>query len=141
MRVRRPSPRPRRYAQETVRLSILVASPDPDAREIFCAALEYAGFETRVLSQPDRLLDEAAGCAVVITDHPNVVGQDRTLTRLLRDHPPTARIPILNATTHALPQELQDASADGVTETVILPVPIEQVVEMVRGLAGTRHEP
>lgn len=115
---------------------ILLACPDPDARVIFGSVLEHAGYDVVSLDDADRLVALAAGCALVITDFPTPVGGASTVTRLLRTHASTVAVPILNATTHVMPDELEAARAAGVTETFVLPGDPRHIVERVRALVG-----
>ena len=115
---------------------ILVAHQDLDARLILCAALEHAGYSPRALVDPDRVLEEACGCSLVVTDFPMRLSHGKTLTEALREHPPTADVPILNATTHAMRAELEAASHAGVTETLVLPTALGDILAMVRRLVG-----
>ena len=113
---------------------ILIANRDPDLQEIFCAALRHAGYEPHALSEPAHILGEAAGCALVITDYPILVDPASTITQTLRESPDTARIPILNATTHALPSELEEARSAGVSASIVLPQHLVAILETVHVL-------
>lgn len=117
--------------------AILVVNPDPDAQCIFCTALEHSGYEVRVAPDASRAVDAAVGCALVITDYPVRLADGRTVTELLRAHEATAALPILNATTHALPHQIQEAFAAGVTETVVLPAHLDAIVGVVRRLLSS----
>lgn len=117
--------------------TILVVNPDLDTQRIFCAVLEHAGFEVRVADDATLAVEAAAGCGLVITDFPVRVPDGRTVTELLRAHAATVSLPILNATTHALPHEIQRAFEAGVTETVVLPTQIGTIVNVVRRLLAT----
>jgi CheY-like chemotaxis protein len=110
---------------------ILIANRDPDVQEILSVALRHAGYEPHALTEPGRILHEVDGCALVITDYPISVDRSGTITRMLRENPDTARIPILNATTHALPSELANAQNAGVSASIVLPSLIEAILEKV----------
>jgi CheY-like chemotaxis protein len=119
---------------------ILIANRDIDTQEILCAALQHAGYRAHALQDLDDLVEEASGCALVITDHPIVVRHARTVTRMLRENPRTAEVPILNATTHALPDELAAARRAGVSESIVLPVRLDTIVDKVHTMVGGRHD-
>ena len=119
---------------------ILIANRDIDTQEILCAALQHAGYAVQALQDPEGVVEEASGCALVITDHPIVVRPARTVTRMLREHPRTAAVPILNATTHALPDELAAARDAGVSESIVLPVRLDAIVDKVHTLVGSGRD-
>ena len=119
---------------------ILVASRDVDTQEIFCAMLRHAGYAVHALQDPDGVVEEARGCALVITDHPVVARHARTVTRMLREDPGTAGVPILNATTHVLPEELAAAQDAGVSESIVLPMRLDVIVDKVHAMVGHIHD-
>jgi CheY-like chemotaxis protein len=90
-----------------------------------------------------RVASAARGCALVITDYPTRTGDGATVTQLLRRDPRTQHIKILNATTHAFWDELDEANAAGVDATLILPAVPGQLVACVRRLLadGQRRRP
>ena len=113
---------------------ILIVNPDPDTQNIFATALEHAGYRVSTIADPASVVDEAGDCALVITDFP-VRGQSGfSITHMLRANPATALLPILNATTHALPAEIQVAHEAGVTLTIVLPADVHAIVDGVRRL-------
>ena len=133
---RRLAPRP----------TILVASADADVRIIVATLLAHAGFAARPLEQPDRAVDAAlerrdgcGPCALVVTDFPTYASSGRTITELLREDPRTAVLPILNATTHAFPTDLERAAAAGVNASLVLPASGERIVAEVEGLLADAH--
>ena len=115
--------------------TVLLVSRDRDVRVIFGAALRHAGLEVRELAHPDQVVARvlAERPSLVITDYPTPAGE-ATVTELLRGDAGTAGVPILNATTHVLPEELDRASAAGVSASLPLPVSLEELVREVRRL-------
>jgi CheY-like chemotaxis protein len=116
---------------------ILVASQDPDTQEIFSAVLQHAGYAVLTLDDPLRLVHAAEGCCLVITNFPTEARDGYTVTRLLRADRRTRTVPILNATTHAMPEEIAAARVAGVSETILLPAPLHELVERVGRLVGS----
>jgi CheY-like chemotaxis protein len=117
-------------------MRILIVSTDYDTRTIFATALRQRGYDVRELADPDRAVDAASDCDVVITDYPTRTAAGRTVTELLRGDPSTRRVRILNATTHAFSYEIEEAGAAGVDETVVLPAEPNAVIGSIQHLVG-----
>jgi CheY-like chemotaxis protein len=115
-------------------MEILIVSVDYDTRTIFATTLRREGYAVRELADPDRVVAAARDCALVITDYPTPTASGRTVTELLRGDPRTREIKILNATTHALWDEISDADMAGVDATLVLPALPERVVSSVQRL-------
>lgn len=110
---------------------------DEDALAIFGTALRHAGFGVREVQDPAAALDVAERelPALVVTNFPLDAG-DVTVTDLLRRNDRTAGVPILNVTSHVMPEELARARNAGVTASVPMPVDLTQLVAEVRRLLG-----
>jgi len=117
-------------------MRILIVSTDYDTRCIFATALRRRGYEVRELADPDRVVDAAGDCDVVITDYPTRTDAGATVTELLRRDPSTRHVRILNATTHVFEHEIDEAGAAGVDETVVLPAEPDAVIASVQHLLG-----
>jgi CheY-like chemotaxis protein len=96
--------------------------------------LRRRGYDVRELADPDVVVDAARDCDVVITDYPTLTDAGPTVTELLRRDPVTRHVRILNATTHALAHEIDEASAAGVDKTVVLPAEPNTVLASVQHL-------
>jgi CheY-like chemotaxis protein len=120
---------------------ILLASRDSDWRYILGTMLRERGLEVAELDDLDRVEEVAVDAAVVVTNYPNVTGDRRTVTERLRSDPRTASIPILNATTHAMPHELAEADRAGVSRSVVLPVSMDVLVNSIHELMHSRRRP
>ena|SRR5689334_8055999 len=119
-------------------MKILIVSTDYDTRSIFATALRQRGYDVRELAEPDRVVDAAGDCDVVITDYPTRTEAGVTVTELLRRDPATRRVRILNATTHAFGFEIREAATAGVDATVVLPAEPKDVVASVQHLLNER---
>jgi CheY-like chemotaxis protein len=115
-------------------MQILIVSTDYDTRAIFATALRREGYRVRELADPTDVVAAARGCALVVTDFPTAANDGATVTSLLRNDPQTRAVKILNATTHAFPEEIDEARAAGVDATVVLPVMPERLVACVQKL-------
>ena len=114
---------------------VLLVSRDEDTLIVFGTVLRHAGFRVRELADPavvcDRIVAERP--SLVVTDFPTPAG-DVTVTELIRGDCRMADIPILNVTSHVMPSELQRAHEAGVNASLLMPVPLTQLVEEVRRL-------
>lgn len=115
-------------------MRILVVSTDYDTRIIFATALQSVGYDVRELADPDGVVEAARDCSLVITDFPTLTDSGKTVTQLLRNEQQTRHIKILNATTHAFSDEIDQARAAGVDATIVLPAAPNRVVASVESL-------
>ena len=113
---------------------VLLVSRDEDILTIFGAALRKAGFGVRELREPAAVLDsvKAERPSLVVTNFPTRAVGELTVTELLRHDPGTASIPILNVTSHVLPEEIDRAAAAGVSASMHMPVALSRFVAEVR---------
>ena len=119
-------------------MRILIVSTNYDTRNIFATALRNNGYDVRELDDPDRVIDVAHDCDAVITDFPTATDAGPTVTHQLRHDPRTKHMKILNATTHAFWDEIDQAIAAGVDATVVLPASPDEIVASVQRLLRRR---
>jgi len=115
-------------------MRILIVSIDFDTRAIFGTALRHSGFDVRELAEPDAVVAEALDCDVVVTDYPTRLSDGETVIAELRHDPRTAKLKILNATTHVEAERLLEAEKAGADATVVLPAFPGTIVKTVREL-------
>ena len=77
----------------------------------------------------------------MITSYPVYAEHGVTVTEALRSDPRTMHVPIFNAATHVLPQELEAAAAAGVSYSLSLPASLATVVAGVRRLLDEPPSP
>jgi CheY-like chemotaxis protein len=89
------------------------------------------GIDVVEVDEPDRIHQDANGAALIVTNYPVHMSDGRTVTEYIRTSPAIADIPILNATTHSLVTELDEATRAGVNRSVVLPVSMQELADAV----------
>ena len=123
--------------------TILVADRDQDTRLILATALRHVNLDVIEASDPD--LAYASLCKThvdaVVLNYPMPLGNGMTLTRAIRSNARIYYLPIINLTSHVLPEIEADAASDGVTRTLPKPAHILELIELLESLIGvrTRH--
>jgi CheY-like chemotaxis protein len=110
---------------------VVLVSPDSDWRFILATMLRHVGIEVEELGDPDQIQEHAQDVALVVTNYPVRLSDGRTVTECIRATPATAHLPILNATTHVLSQELDAAERAGVSQSLSLPVTMQELANAV----------
>ena len=113
---------------------VLVVCADDDAREICTEWLGHFGFDVVDAEQPSEVLALARTLHpdVVVTSHPTYASPGVTVTALLRNDAQLGRIPVLNLVRWDMREDLTAASADGASESLIMPVALRELVIAVR---------
>lgn len=119
-------------------VDVLVACADEDARQIVGTVLRHEGWRVLEIADPAQAVATAWARhpLLVVTSFPAALADGRTVTMALRADRRTADLPILNVTGRALPDELAQAAAAGVTASLVMPVPPLRVVAEVHRLLG-----
>jgi CheY-like chemotaxis protein len=115
---------------------ILVADEDTDTRIILRALLErhgYAVIEAASAQQAMAAVGEEIG--VVIMNHPMMATPQITLARWMRAQPETRETPIINLTSRAVPNFIEEAAKQGVTVSLVKPLDVHAMLELVRQLS------
>jgi two-component system phosphate regulon response regulator PhoB len=113
--------------------TVLVVDDDPDIRDIAAIKLEHAGL--RVLTEADG----EAGLAAALQAAPDLVLLDWMMPRLtglevcvrLREHPETARTPVILLTAKAQEADVERGFAAGADDYVIKPFSPRELVSRV----------
>lgn len=127
-------------------IDVIVACADEDARRIVGAVLRHEGWRVAEVGDPAAVLPAAlAGRPVlVVASHPTPAGEGCTITGVLRAHPGTADIPILNVTSRAFPADIARAGAAGATASLVMPVAPLRIAEearrMIEGSGATLRD-
>lgn len=114
--------------------TVLLVEDNEDNRTIYRVMLEHSGFAVLEAG------DGAEGIRQVRQERPDAVLMDVSIpiidgweaTRILKQDPTTASIPIIALTAHALEQDRQKALAVGCAGYLAKPVEPRRVVEEVR---------
>ena len=119
--------------EQTRRGVVLVACEDDDARRICKACLEHAGYLVQVAEDPNAALAIARSTLpdLVVTSFPTYTSSGLAVTTLLRRDDRLAHTPVLSLATWTRKEDLADASAAGVSESLEMPVPLHTLVETV----------
>lgn len=117
---------------------ILVVSRDSDTLEVFGQWLGHLGYAVHALADPDEALALARALRpdLVITNFPTPLTSGTTLTALLRATPDLASTKVLSVSSHVMPEEIEAAIAAGVSATVRMPAPLQEVADQVQRLVG-----
>lgn len=122
--------------------TILIADRDQDTRLILATALRHVHLDVIEASDPD--LAYASLCKIpvdaVVLNYPMQLENGLTLTRAIRNNERIDYLPIINLTSHVLPEIEADAATDGVTYTLAKPAHILKVIELLESLVGVRTE-
>jgi CheY-like chemotaxis protein len=115
------------------RAVVLVACSDDDTRRICAQWLEHSGFDVVEAANPDEVLGLARASRpdVMITSHPTYASPDMTVTALLRGSAEFAKLPVLSLASWTRQEDLAAAAADGVSESLLMPVPLPALVEAI----------
>jgi CheY-like chemotaxis protein len=115
---------------------ILVADEDNDTRIILRALLERHGYsviEAASAQQAMNAVGEEVG--VVIMNHPMMATPQITLARWMRAQPETRETPIINLTSRAVPNFSEEAAKQGVTVSLVKPLDVHAILELIRQLS------
>jgi CheY-like chemotaxis protein len=116
---------------ETALGRVILVSLDSDWRYILGTMLRHSGVEVDELDEPDRIQEHAHHAALVVTNYPVRLSDGRSVTESIRATEATAHLPILNVTTHVLAQELDAADRAGVSQSIVLPVAMQELANAV----------
>lgn len=114
---------------------ILVADEDPDTRIILRALLErhgYAVCEAATAQQAMSVVKE--NVALIIMNHPMMATPQLSLAGWLRTQPETRETPIINLTSRAVPNYVEDAARQGITVSLVKPLDVHAILELVAHL-------
>lgn len=117
---------------------VLVACTNFDTREICTLGLRHAGYDVVPVDDPDGVLDLVRGTRpdLVITSYPTRLACGTLLAAAIRaDHACAATL-ILNVSSWVWPDDFARASHAGVTESLPLPIRLQDLVDAVRRLVG-----
>ena len=130
-------------ARSNRRRTVLVTCVDEDTRRICEHCLKHAGYEVHVVEDPDTVmsLGRAARPDVIITSYPTYTSLGVPVTVLVRRDAVLAHTPVLNLASWALQDDLAVAAADGVSESLPMPILLEDLLEAVDRLARGEHQP
>jgi chemosensory pili system protein ChpA (sensor histidine kinase/response regulator) len=117
----------------SARGSVLVACLDEDTSEICHQALQHAGYDVRVAEHPDVVLRLARDLRpdLIITSYPTYTSLGVPVATLVRHDPRLRRIPVLSLASWTDEKDLAAASANGVSESLPMPVLLSDLVEVV----------
>jgi CheY-like chemotaxis protein len=126
-----------------VRQTVLLVEDNEDNRIIYSTVLRYRGYEVV------EALDGVQAVALARSLQPALILMDLSIpeldgweaTRILRQDPITAEIPIIALTAHALADDRERATAVGFTSYLAKPVEPRAVVAEVRRWIGGEGTP
>jgi CheY-like chemotaxis protein len=122
---------------QQTRGTVIVTCLDEDARRICEQYLEHAGYRVHVVENPDAVMSLArlARPDVIITSYPTYTSFGVPVTALVRHDAVLADTPVLSLASWALHDDLAAAKADGVSLSLPMPVPLENLLEAVDRLS------
>ena len=118
-----------------------LASVDPGGRLIAALPLERVlGCVVHVADDGDAAVALAAAVRpdLVVTTYPNRTRGGEPLASCVRRTPGAARVPVLNLASRVRDEELAEAAAAGVDESLPMPVCLAELLDAVERLAGRR---
>lgn len=117
---------------------ILIVTRDPDAATVYGFWFRHLGYGVRAVADPDEALAvaRAIGPDLVVTNFPTLLADGTTLTAGVRATPALSDVPVLNVTSHAMPEELAAGFAAGTNAAVVMPVSLQVLADEVRQLIG-----
>jgi CheY-like chemotaxis protein len=123
--------------------TVLVTCLDEDTRRICEDCLKHVGYEVHVAENPDAVMSlaRAARPDVIITSYPTYTSFGVPVTVLVRRDAVLARTPVLSLASWALQDDLAAAAANGVSESLPMPILLEDLLESVDRLARGEHQP
>jgi CheY-like chemotaxis protein len=112
--------------------NILVADEDIDTRIILRALLERNGYPVIEAANAEQAMAAVQeGIALVIMNHPMTATPEVTLAAWLRAQPQTREVPIINLTSRAVPSFAEDAARHGVTVSMVKPLDVRTMLDLV----------
>jgi CheY-like chemotaxis protein len=115
--------------------SILVADEDPDTRIILRALLERHGYAVAEAANAQEAMRAVKDdIALIIMNHPMMATPQITLARWMRAQTETRETPIINLTSRAVPNYVEDAARQGVTVSLVKPLDVHAILQLVRQL-------
>jgi CheY-like chemotaxis protein len=123
--------------------TVLVTCLDEDTRRICEDCLKHVGYEVHVVENPDAVtrFARASRPDVIITSHPTYTSSGVPVTVLVRHDAVLARTPVLNLASWAQQDDLAAAAADGVSESLPMPILLVDLVEAVDRLSRGERQP
>lgn len=117
---------------------ILVACPDEDARRICRHCLEFAGYVVHETASADAIVDLAHATRpdLIVTSYPTYGSDGVSVAARVRRDAALARTPLLNLASWTRQEDLEDAAAEGVDESLPMPVALDLLLRTVERLAG-----
>jgi CheY-like chemotaxis protein len=116
--------------------TVLIVDEDQDTRRILRMALEAHGFAVLEAGDATSGLERARLCEMVVLNYPVKFEDGSTLTARLRADSQLNRLPIINLTSHALHDEIERATRDGVDLTLTKPQPLRSIIQALRTALG-----
>jgi CheY-like chemotaxis protein len=117
--------------------NILVADEDPDTRIILRALLERNGYTViEAASAQQAMASERGAVDLIIMNHPMMATPQVTLAKWFRSQVETRETPIINLTSRAVPNFIEDAARQGVTVSLVKPLDVHSVLALVRQLTA-----
>ena len=115
---------------------ILVADEDADTRIILRALLERHGYSIVDAGTAQQAMNSVSDdISLVIMNHPMMATPQITLARWLRAQPETRDVPIINLTSRAIPNFVEEAARHGITVSLVKPLDVHAILELVRQLS------
>lgn len=118
--------------------TVLLVDPHSESRDIFATILRHAGYGVvETASGVDGLrLARVAPPNLLICAFPIPVPGFRSLAAAIRADPITSAVPVLAVSSRVFPEDIDDATDDGVTAFLPKPVALDVLVKTVSGLIG-----
>ena len=120
--------------------TVLIADADCDTRLILATALRHAQHEVIEASNAEDAFSSLSSTHVdaVVLNYPMPLNSGVTLTHAIRAHARMGRVPIINLTSHVVPDVEAAASADGVTFTLAKPAHVLGVLALLESVLRIR---
>ena len=116
---------------------ILVADEDTDTRIILRALLERNGYTViEAATAQQAMASERNDIDLIIMNHPMMTTPQVSLARWFRSQAETRETPIINLTSRAVPNFIEDAARQGVTVSLVKPLDVHSVLALVRQLTA-----
>ena len=123
--------------------TVLVTCLDEDTRRICEDCLKHVGYEVHVVENPDAVISRARAARpdVIITSYPTYTSSGVPVATIVRNDALLAHTPVLSLASWTFQDDLAAAAADGVSQSLPMPILLEDLLEAVDRLSRGEPQP